>query len=152
MLGTRHSERVRRPGGEENHRALVSSGRRAPKTIVASALGRSATTPGRGARPSNYLDQVRRLTEAEFKSTMRPMARRIGLDERPPFDFWTYFDAIPNGDWAGHDFSAGTVSFAYEMTGTDWEHVLVESTDRNVNTVLVLDLERQRCSATTCWT
>lgn len=82
---------------------------------------------------------MRRLTEDEYKSTMS-QPRRVGLEEEPPFDFWQYFDDIPRDDWDGHDFSAGTVSYAYEMSGGRWQHVLVESPDKNVNLVLVLDL------------
>lgn len=53
-----------------------------------------------------------RLSEDEYKATMSLEPRQLGAEERPPFDFWRYFDAIPRDDWEGHDFSAGTVSFA----------------------------------------
>jgi hypothetical protein len=86
---------------------------------------------------------VRRLTEAEYKATMSLDPRQVGPDELPPFDFWGYVEDVPRDDWEGHDFSAGTVSYAYEMEGGRWYHVLVESADRNVHLVLVLDLERR---------
>jgi len=67
--------------------------------------------------------------------------RAVAAEERPPFDFWSYFDSLPRAEWEGHDFSAGGVSDAYVMPGERWEHVLVSSEDKNVKLVLVLDLE-----------
>lgn len=61
--------------------------------------------------------RVRRLTEDEYEATMGLASRQVTPDERPPFDFWTYFHAIPREDWEGHDFSAGSVSFAFVMPG-----------------------------------
>ena len=66
--------------------------------------------------------------------------RRVQPHEAPPFDFWRYFEELPEDEWEGHDFSRGMVSYAYVMPGGRWEHVLVESDDKNVNLVLVLDL------------
>jgi hypothetical protein len=87
---------------------------------------------------------VIRLSEDEYKATMGPNPRQVGSDELPPFDFWAYFDALPREEWMGHDFSRGTVSYAYVMPGDRWEHVLVESDDKNVNLVLLLDLDAQQ--------
>lgn len=84
---------------------------------------------------------MRRLSEDEYKATMTPHPRQAGPDERPPFDFWTYFDQLPRDEWLGHDFSRGTASYAYVMAGARWQHVLIESQDKNVNLVLVLHLE-----------
>jgi hypothetical protein len=83
---------------------------------------------------------VRRLSHDEYRATTTPGPRPVGADERPLFDFWTYFDQLPREEWLGHDFSGGTVSYAYVMAGDRWQHVLVESPDKNVNLVLVLDL------------
>lgn len=66
----------------------------------------------------------------------------VSEGERPPFDFWPYFDSMPRSEWQGHDFSEGRVSDAYVMPGGRWEHVLVGCDDRNVKLVLVLDRER----------
>ena len=85
---------------------------------------------------------MRRLTQDEFKSTMAGSPRAVTLDERPPFDFWSYFDSLPPAEWEGHDFSAGGVSDAYVMPGERWEHVLVSCEDKNVKLVLVLDLKQ----------
>jgi hypothetical protein len=83
---------------------------------------------------------MRRLTDDEFKATAVPGAERVGSDEEPPFDFWDYFDAIPEHDFEGHDFSAGEVSYAWNMPGTAYQHVLVECETPNVFLVLVLDV------------
>ena len=60
-------------------------------------------------------------------------------DEAPPFDFWPYFDAIPNGDFEGFDCSPGEVTYVYRTSDERFEHILVNSTDRNVFMALVLD-------------
>ena len=74
---------------------------------------------------------------------MGPDRERVALDEEPPFDFWAYVDAIPEEDFAGHDFSAGGVSYAWNMRGTAYQHVLVECETPNVFLVLVLDVAAQ---------
>jgi hypothetical protein len=83
---------------------------------------------------------VRRLTDEEFKATMGSDRERVGLDEEPPFAFWDYFDSIPPEDFAGHDFLDGRVSYAWNMRGTAYQHVLVECETPNVFLVLVLDV------------
>ena len=80
------------------------------------------------------------MTDEEFKATMGSDRVRVGLDEEPPFDFWGYFEAIPPEDFSGHDFSDGRVSYAWNMRGTPYQHVLVECTTANVFLVLVLDV------------
>jgi len=83
---------------------------------------------------------VRRLTHDEFKATTAPEKERVGLDEAPPFDFWEYFEAIPPEDLGEHDFSEGRVSYAWNMLGTAYQHVLVECETPNVFLALVLDM------------
>src|SRR5260221_13435464 len=82
------------------------------------------------------------LAREQYLSTFaEPMSMASG-DEPAPFDFWTYFDAIPLTDFEGHDCSAGEVLVSREPSGR-YEHVLVKSEDRNVFMVLVLDLTHQ---------
>ena len=83
---------------------------------------------------------MRRLTDDEFKATVADQRERVGLDEGPPFGFWDYFEAIPAEDLGGHDFSEGRVSYAWNMRGTAYQHVLVECGTANVFLVLVLDV------------
>jgi hypothetical protein len=83
---------------------------------------------------------MRRLTPDEFKAATAPEKERVGLDEEPPFDFWEYFEAIPPEDFGEHDFSEGRVSYAWNMLGTAYQHVLVECDTPNVFLALVLDL------------
>jgi hypothetical protein len=83
---------------------------------------------------------MRRLTDDEFKATAVPEAERVGLDEEPPFDFWEYFEAIPREDFGKHDFSEGRVSYAWNMRGTAYQHVLVECETPDVFLALVLDV------------
>jgi hypothetical protein len=85
-----------------------------------------------------------RLTEPEFLATTDPHPVRVGLDDSPPFDFWDYFGSIPNEDFDGHDFSGGTVTYAWTMPATGHQHVLVKCEDANVFLVLILDLRRRQ--------
>ena len=85
-----------------------------------------------------------RLSEAEYLATLVGPMQRVALDEQPPFDFWPYFDAIPAGDFEGHDCSAGAVSYAWRDATGHFEHVLINSEDRNVFMVLVLNLHAGR--------
>lgn len=83
------------------------------------------------------------LTEAEYKATMEPEPVRIGPDDKPPFDFWPYFDSVPKEDLGGHDFSEGGVTYAWEMPVKRIQHVLVNCEVEHVFLVLVLDLSRE---------
>ena len=79
------------------------------------------------------------LTPEQFRATFGEPPQRAGADDPPPFDFWPYFEAIPASDFEGHDCSAGRVEYAWLMPPGRFEHVLVDSEDRNVFMVLVLD-------------
>jgi hypothetical protein len=81
------------------------------------------------------------LTSEQYLATFGESRNRVGPDEPPPFDFWPYFEAIPVADFDGHDCSAGVVENAWRMSRGGFEHVLVNSEDRNVFMVLVLDRE-----------
>jgi hypothetical protein len=60
-------------------------------------------------------------------------------EEGPPFDFWPYFDLIPEADFEGHDCSAGKVRWVYQDPTARYEHVLVSSENKDIFMVLVLD-------------
>ncbi|WP_165228334.1 hypothetical protein [Aquisphaera insulae] len=81
-----------------------------------------------------------KLTKEQFLATFGESRHRVD-GEGPPFDFWPYFDAIPIADFEGHDCSAGIVDNVWRMSPGPYEHVLVNSEDRNVFMVLVLDGE-----------
>ncbi len=85
---------------------------------------------------------MRRLTETEFLATMDPRPVRVGQDDALPFDFWDYFDSIPDADFDDHDFSGGTVTDARTMPATNHQHVLIGCEIANVFIVLVLDLRQ----------
>ena len=68
---------------------------------------------------------------------------RAETDEAPPFDFWPYFDSIPRADFRGHDCTGGRVEYVYRDGSGRFEHVLVNSEDRNVFMVVVLDRQGQ---------
>lgn len=70
--------------------------------------------------------------------------KRLPTDARPPFDVWEYFDTIPSADFKNHDCSAGSVTYAWEDPSGRYQHVLVDSEDKNVFMVLVLDVPGRR--------
>jgi hypothetical protein len=84
---------------------------------------------------------VAELSEGEFKATMDADPIAVGEDEAPPFDFWPYFETIPEADFYGHDFSAGEVTDAWTMPVSRYQHVLVRCETPNVYLALVLDLQ-----------
>ena len=69
----------------------------------------------------------------------QPM-KRLPSDAGASFEFWLYFDAIPQSEFKGHDFSAGSVTYVWEHPAGNIQHVLVDSEDKNVFMVLVLDI------------
>jgi hypothetical protein len=88
--------------------------------------------------------ETKNLSEAEFKETFTPPMQQAGEDSQPPFDFWEYFDGIPHEDFAGHNCSQGQVNWAWTDGSGRHQHVLVNSEDKNVFMVLVLDLTSSR--------
>ena len=81
------------------------------------------------------------LSQDEFAKTFGETRERLLADESPPFDFWQYFDEIPLDDFEGHDCSAREVEYVYRMGPAHrYVHVLVNTEDRNVFMVIVLDI------------
>lgn len=80
------------------------------------------------------------LTEIEFHGTFTAPMVRVPMDAAPPFDFWTYFDSIPESDFEGHDCSEGSVDNAWTDATNHFQHVLISSKTTNVFMVIVLDL------------
>jgi hypothetical protein len=66
--------------------------------------------------------------------------KQLPTETGSPFPFWDYFDAIPTADFEGHDCSAGSVSYVWEHPTGRFQHVLVDSNDKNVFMVVVLDI------------
>src|SRR5688572_24890648 len=87
---------------------------------------------------------MKQLSEAEYLATMAEPMKRLGSDAGAPFEFWDYFDAIPQSDFEGHDCSAGSVTYVWEHPTGGFQHVLVDSEDKNVFMVLVLDIPSGR--------
>jgi hypothetical protein len=82
------------------------------------------------------------LNREQYLATFGEMRSRVPTEDIPPFDFWPYFDAIPARDFEEHDCSDGEVDYAWS-TGR-YQHVLVNSEDKNVFMVLVLDVEKRK--------
>lgn len=84
------------------------------------------------------------LSEAEYLATCAGPMKQLSTDDEMPFQFWDYFDAIPSADFQEHDCSAGSVTYAWKTSTGAFQHVLVNSEDKNVFMVLVLDVAN-RC-------
>ena len=65
--------------------------------------------------------------------------RRLSADSGPPFDFWHYIDAIPKDDFSCYSCEGG-VTYVWEDAAGEFQHVLLDTQDKNVFMVIVLDL------------
>ncbi|BHH82774.1 hypothetical protein [Desulforhopalus sp. 52FAK] len=83
--------------------------------------------------------QVKRLTGKEFDSTFSSPMKQLEQDEAPLIEFWSYFDSIPDDHFENHDCSEGAVDIVYVDSSGRYEHVLVNSENKNVFMVIVLD-------------
>ena len=84
-----------------------------------------------------------KLTQSEFDATFAAPMRRLPQEDDPPFDFWPYFDTIPLDDFSGHRFS-GDVTYVYEHPSGSFQHVLVNSEERNVFLAIVLNVSAKQ--------
>jgi hypothetical protein len=84
---------------------------------------------------------MNRLDETAFKATFREPMQRVGDDEEPPFDFWTYFEQIPEADFEGFDCSEGQVDIAWRTGDGRFEHILV-NTREDLDAFMVIVLDR----------
>jgi len=84
---------------------------------------------------------MKRLSEPEFLATFGKPMQRVPSTEGVPFEFWSYFDGIPADDFESHDCSDGQVTYVWNNPAGTFQHVLVNSEDKNVFMVLVLDLK-----------
>jgi hypothetical protein len=82
------------------------------------------------------------LSDDQYKTTLSTAMRQLPPDAEPAFDFGPYFDAIPVGDFAGHE-CKGDVTYVWEDASARFQHVLFNSQDSNIFMVLVLDLNSQ---------
>src|SRR2546422_2595785 len=80
---------------------------------------------------------MKQLSESEYHATFGQPMKRLASDVAPPFDFWDYFESIPLSHFEGHDCSAGSVTYVWENPAGQFQHVLVDSVDKNTFMVLV---------------
>ena len=84
---------------------------------------------------------MKKLNKDEFRSTFgRERMNRVKINEEPPFDFWTYVEAIPEVDFEGYDCAEGRVEWVWRSEDERFEHVLISTAeDENVFMAVVLD-------------
>ncbi len=81
------------------------------------------------------------LTKPEFLETFAHPMSRVGRDEDPPCDFWSYVDSIPQADFEEHDCSAGDVTYAWNNPAGTFQHILIDSEHPNIFMVVVIHLQ-----------
>ena len=86
---------------------------------------------------------MKQLSKAEYLATMAVPMKRLPPDAGSPVDFWEYFDCIPAADFEQHDCSAGSVTYVWEHPTGRYQHVLVDSEDKNAFMVIVLDVHHR---------
>jgi hypothetical protein len=79
------------------------------------------------------------ISEDQWDSLFEEPIRQLGAEDEPPFDFWPYVEAIPPEDFQGYDCSEGRVDYAYRHPAGRLEHVLINSDNKDVFMVIVLD-------------
>lgn len=82
------------------------------------------------------------LSEDQYQATFCAPMRRLPPEAEPPFDFGSYFDAIPADDFADYE-CQGDVIHVWEDASARFQHVLFNSQDKNVFMAVVLDLHNQ---------
>jgi hypothetical protein len=81
------------------------------------------------------------ISDDEWPSYLSMPMQRLSQEEKPPFDFWPYVEAIPKKDFNGFDCSEGDVDYVYRHPAGRLVHVLINSNDRAVFMVIVIDKE-----------
>lgn len=83
-----------------------------------------------------------KLSYEEYLATFGDGVKEHVSPEAPAsVSFWSYFDEIPIEDFDGYDCSEGHVENVYRLCAGQYEHVLVNSEDKNVFMVIVLDVD-----------
>ena len=85
---------------------------------------------------------MKRLTDEEFNATIGTPMVRLSTTEAP-FDFWPYVNALPVTELDGYDFSRAQVDCAFRNPAGTRRHVQVNSEDKNVFLILVLNLRTE---------
>lgn len=83
---------------------------------------------------------MRELTDGELQATVTPSPRPCGVSEQMWSQVEAYAGALPAEQWHGHEPAGPGTPTAYAMRGGRWVHVLLDSTERRVVMVLVLNL------------
>lgn len=84
------------------------------------------------------------LPQQVWEKTFSDEMKRLDSSSVPPFEFWPYFDQIPEEDFEEYDCSNCEVEYVYSSGSGGFVHVLVNSDDRDIFMVVVLDLSLQR--------
>jgi hypothetical protein len=80
------------------------------------------------------------LEKADFMATFGDSMQLVATDGDCPIPFWSYYDSIPAEDFQGHSRNSETVEGAWNNDSGTFQHVLVNTEDKNVFMVIVLDM------------
>lgn len=88
--------------------------------------------------------QTRLLSKFEYHATFLEPCQNVTETARDVLDIWPYVAAVPRPDLWGHDIIPESVERVYRRGEAQFDHVLVETTTRNVFLVVVVDLPSDR--------
>ena len=85
------------------------------------------------------------LSESQFKATFSEPMSPADLSIQPSVDFWPYADSIPESDFQGHQLQ-GSVKNSWIDSSKRFQHVLLDTEDKNTFMVVILDLKTNEIS------
>ena len=83
---------------------------------------------------------TQKLSRPSFLAYHSDPMRPVAQSAEPVLDFWPYYEAIPDADFEGYE-RRGTVCNAYREGTGRFEHILVNTNDRNVFMVLIVAID-----------
>ncbi len=87
---------------------------------------------------------MNRFDSEDFRKTCFPSMESVESDDDPPFDFWPYFEQIPQEDFEGFDCTDGQVDWVWRTSDGAFEHVLI-NTKEDSDVFMALVLDRKKC-------
>ena len=82
------------------------------------------------------------LSKAEYLATFVHPMQSVSTEGDSPVPFWGYYDTIPQTDFEEHARGSETVGGVWNNVSGGFQHILVNTEDKNVFMVIVLDLHQ----------
>lgn len=88
--------------------------------------------------------KTRLLDATQYRQTFVEPMRDVTNTATNVIDIWPYMRAIPNEELWGHRWIAGVVAHVYRNGNGSHDHVLVQTTTKDVYLAVVVDLGHNR--------